>query len=136
MTQDLFAFFDEHPLSHISTGGGAELGGVAGLAMLDVVEAPGFLERVREVGERLERGPLDLAANLHKEQLTQWIPAVLEAANRALDTPLTADEVDRYYRSNARLWEVMLRLRRADRWWQRRVRRRAYPFLLPGPTRR
>ena len=79
---------------------------------------------------------LDLAANLHKERLTEWIPAVLEAANRELAVPLTTDEVDRYYRSNARLWEVMLRLRRADRWWQRRVRRRAYPFLLPGSTRR
>ena len=79
---------------------------------------------------------LDLAANLHKERLTEWIPAVLEAANRELSVPLTAGEVDSYYRSNARLWEVMLRLRRADRWWQRRVRRRTYPFLLPGPTRR
>jgi hypothetical protein len=79
---------------------------------------------------------LDLAANLHKERLPAWIPAVMEAANRGLDAPLTLGEVDRYYRSNARLWEVMLRLRRADRWWQRRVRRRPYPFLLPGPTRR
>ena len=79
---------------------------------------------------------LDLAANLHKERLTGWIPAVMEAANRGLGSPLTASEVDRYYRSNARLWEVMLRLRRADRWWQRSVRRRPYPFLLPGPTRR
>ena len=50
--------------------------------------------------------------------------------------PITSAEVDRYYRSNARLWEVMLRLRQADRWWQRRIRRRAYPFLLPDPTRR
>jgi hypothetical protein len=80
---------------------------------------------------------LDLAANLHKERLTAWIPAVLEAVNRELAAaPISAGEVDRYYRSDARLWEVMLRLRRADRWWQRRVRRRAYPFLLPGPTRR
>lgn len=55
MTEELFAFFDEHPLAHISTGGGAELGCVAGMAMLDVVEAPGFLERVRELGVRLER---------------------------------------------------------------------------------
>jgi hypothetical protein len=79
---------------------------------------------------------LDLAANLHKERLTGWIPAVLQGANRELSAPITPDEVHRYYRSNARLWEVMLRLRLADRWWQRRVRRRIYPFLLPGPTRR
>jgi hypothetical protein len=87
---------------------------------------------------------LDLAANLHKERLAAWVPAVLEVADRELrvataastSRPITRDEVDRYYRSNARLWEVMLRLRQADRWWQRRIRRRVYPFLLPGPTRR
>lgn len=79
---------------------------------------------------------VDLAANLYKERLVEWIPAVLRAANPELSEPITPDEVRRYYRSNARLWEVMLRLRRADRWWQRRVRRRTYPFLLPGPTRR
>jgi hypothetical protein len=28
--------------------------------------------------------------------------------------------------------ELLQRLRRADRWWQRTVRRRPYPFLLPG----
>lgn len=77
---------------------------------------------------------LDLAANLHKERLAGWVPAVLEAANPHLDDPITEDEAARYYRSNARLWEVLLRLRRADRWWQRTVRRRAYPYLLPGPT--
>ena len=38
----------------------------------------------------------------------------------------------RVYASDARLWEVLLRLRRLDRAWQRRVRRREYPFLLPG----
>lgn len=77
---------------------------------------------------------LDLAANLHKERLAQWIPAVLEKANREVSDPITEDEAHRYYRSNARLWEVMLRLRRADRWWQRTVRRRGYPFLLPRST--
>jgi hypothetical protein len=30
----------------------------------------------------------------------------------------------------------MLRVRRADRWWQRHIRRRTYPFLLPGSIRR
>jgi hypothetical protein len=80
--------------------------------------------------------PLDVAANQHKERLTQWVSAVLEAANRELGAPLTLGEVGRYYRSDARMWEVMLRLRRADRWWQRTVRRRTYPYLLPGATRR
>jgi putrescine aminotransferase len=52
MQADLFAFFDEHPFVHVSTFGGAELGCVAALAVLDQIEAPGFLERVRSLGER------------------------------------------------------------------------------------
>lgn len=79
---------------------------------------------------------LDLAANLHKERLTDWMSAVLQAVNRQISPPITAEEAHRYYRSDARLWEVMLRLRRLDRRWQRLVRRRTYPFLLPGPVAR
>lgn len=56
MTGELHRFFDDHPFVHISTFGGAELGCVAALAVLDVVEAPGFLERVRALGDRFERG--------------------------------------------------------------------------------
>ena len=56
MTAELHALFDEHPFVHISTFGGAELGCVAALAVLDVVEEPGFLERVESVGRQLEAG--------------------------------------------------------------------------------
>ena len=38
---------------HISTFGGAELGCVAALAVLDVIEAPGFLDRVRDARRAL-----------------------------------------------------------------------------------
>jgi len=48
----LFAHLSAHPFAHVSTFGGSELGCVAALAVLDAVEAPGFLERVRAVGER------------------------------------------------------------------------------------
>ena len=74
----------------------------------------------------------DLAANLHKERLTDWIPAVLKAANAVVDEPLTAAEVADDYHEDARTWALMQRLRRADRAWQRGARRRTYPFLLPG----
>jgi hypothetical protein len=57
---------------------------------------------------------------------------VLDPARHRLE----ADEVARDYASDARQWELLLRLRRADRWWQQRVRRREYPFLLPGPITR
>lgn len=52
MTTEVHRVFDEHPFVHISTFGGAELGCVAALSVLDVIEAPGFLERVEELGER------------------------------------------------------------------------------------
>lgn len=79
---------------------------------------------------------LDLAGNLHKERLAQLLPDLLEAANRVVEPPITAAEAERYYRDDARMWEILQRLRRADRWWQRTVRRRPYPFLLPGRIER
>jgi acetylornithine/succinyldiaminopimelate/putrescine aminotransferase len=62
MTADLHAFFDDHPFVHISTFGGAELGCVAALEVLDIIEEPAFLARVREVGDRIEAGlaPVDV----------------------------------------------------------------------------
>jgi hypothetical protein len=75
---------------------------------------------------------LDLAANLYKERLDRWIPTVLDAAGDRVDPPITADEVRRDYRSDARTWSLLQALRRADRTWQRRVRRRTYPVLLPS----
>jgi hypothetical protein len=39
--------------------------------------------------------------------------------------------VRRYYRSDARLWGALLRLRKLDRAWRKGIRRRTYPFLLP-----
>ena len=62
MTAEVHAFFDDHPFSHVSTFGGSELGCVAALAVLDKIEAPGFLARVESVGARIEEslGDLDL----------------------------------------------------------------------------
>lgn len=79
---------------------------------------------------------LDFLGNLHKERLDRLIPGFLAQANERLDAPLQAAEVSAYYRSDARMWELIQRLRQADRSWQRRVRRRPYPFLLPPPVDR
>jgi hypothetical protein len=79
---------------------------------------------------------LDLLGNMLKERLAPWLPHALAAANEHVDPPLTAPEVRKFYAGDARLWRAMLAVRRADRWWQRRVRRRAYPFLLPPPIER
>lgn len=72
----------------------------------------------------------DAASNLMRENLDEWVPVLLRAAGAVLDDPPTAGEVDRYYRSNTRLWAMTERMRRAERWWQRGVRRRDYPMLL------
>jgi hypothetical protein len=79
---------------------------------------------------------LDVAGNLHKEGLARWVPDLVELANARLGIDLDIDEVRRYYRRDARLWSLLQRARRVDRAWQRHVRRRPYPFLLPGPVDR
>lgn len=92
---------------------------------------PGIIARYHDPRTVL----LDLAANLHKERLEHWIPTVIEEAG-FLRPPLTEEEIRKDYSSDARLWEILQRIRRTDRWWQRRVRRRPYPFLLPDPIER
>jgi hypothetical protein len=79
---------------------------------------------------------LDLAGNLHKERLASLVTPFLAAANRVADPPISQEEAARYYRDDARMWALLQRLRRADRWWQRRVRQRPYLFLLPGRIER
>jgi putrescine aminotransferase len=52
----LQSFFDEDPFVHVSTYGGADLGCVVTMAMLDQITEPGFLEHVREMAGRFETG--------------------------------------------------------------------------------
>lgn len=93
---------------------------------------PGILDTYRD----LRKVYFDLCGNLIKERLEPWLPTFVEQANRHLTEPLSTADVQRYYRSDSRLWEVLLRARRLDRAWQRHVRRRPYPFLLPKETER
>lgn len=74
---------------------------------------------------------LDFAANLERWGFADLRSYVVAAAARHLDDPFSLRDLDRYYRSEARLWRFMLAARRVDRAWQRHVRRRPYPFLLP-----
>jgi hypothetical protein len=88
-------------------------------------------------GYRKRRGVMsDLCGNLIKERLESWIPAFLDAGNRGLEERMTEQQVRSYYRSDRRLWGLLLALRHLDRSWQRRVRRRPYPFLLPRRIQR
>jgi acetylornithine/succinyldiaminopimelate/putrescine aminotransferase len=56
MTREIHSLFDVEPFIHISTYGGAEPGAAAALAVLDVVETPGFLDHVLELERRFTDG--------------------------------------------------------------------------------
>jgi hypothetical protein len=74
---------------------------------------------------------LDLVANFYKEDLARLVPLFLQHQADWVSPPLEPEEVTKYYRFDARVWALWQRLRRTDRWWQLKVRRRPYPFLLP-----
>jgi hypothetical protein len=75
---------------------------------------------------------LDLLGNLHKERLAALLPALLARANARVSPPFTPAEIRDYYAADARGWAFLQAVRRLERFWTRRVRRRPYPFLLPG----
>ena len=81
----------------------------------------------------------DLAANLFKEQRSDLIPAALEIINRYLsDTqkPMTAGEIEKYYKEDKIIWQVFLGFRRIDCWLKTKVQRGRYEFILPGKIKR
>ena len=88
---------------------------------------------------------LDLLGNFHKEGRPDRVPLGVGVVNSWLASetaplgshePVSVDEVERYYRSDADLLALYLRLRRADRFLRTRIFRRPYDFVLPGPVER
>ena len=82
---------------------------------------------------------VDLLGNYHKEGRPDRIDTALEVVNERLGplgaAPITRREVDRYYRSDARLLGFWLQARRAERAIRLRTGR-GYDFILPGRVRR
>ena len=92
---ELEAFFDQHPFAYVSSFGGAELGCVAGSAVMDEVSRPGFLERVDELGQRFERGFDGMPFDLRRFGLTMALEFEEEqggvlAAKRLIDAGVFA----------------------------------------------
>jgi len=54
--EKLESFFEPDPFIHLSSFGGAELGCVVAMAMLEQITEPGFLEHVQEMGNRFQEG--------------------------------------------------------------------------------
>jgi putrescine aminotransferase len=73
ISERLEEFFDEHPFAYVSTFGGAELGCAVGSAVVELVDDPGFLARVRELGERFESGFDGLPFELRRRGMTMGL---------------------------------------------------------------
>jgi Family of unknown function (DUF6206) len=81
------------------------------------------------------RGALvDLAANLLKEDLSDWVRPALDVINARVDPPVTRTEAERVHTQDRRLWPLLFHLEHLNRWWQRSVRQRPFEFLLPERT--
>jgi acetylornithine/succinyldiaminopimelate/putrescine aminotransferase len=63
-------FMHENPFIHISTFGGSELGCIAALEVLNIVESPGFLDHVSEIAMLFETGFNELKAK-HPQVLVE-----------------------------------------------------------------
>lgn len=87
---------------------------------------------------------VDLLANFYKEQRPDLIPGAVDTVNRWLAAggagqavePLTAAELEAYYRQDARIWTLYLAARKVDRFLRVRLLRREYPYILPGKIER
>lgn len=79
---------------------------------------------------------LDFLGNLLKEKLEANIPLFLETLGDRFTPRISEKEIRAYYHDDAGTWALLQRLRRMDRMWQNKIRRRVYPFLLPGPISR
>jgi putrescine aminotransferase len=73
VTEELETFFDSRPFAYVSTFGGAELGCVAASAVMEEVASPGFLDRVRSLGQRFEAGFEGLPFELRRRGLTMGL---------------------------------------------------------------
>lgn len=95
LREELESFFEEHPFSYVSTFGGAEIGCVAAGAVMDQISAPGFLERVEELGARFERALAGMPFELRRFGLTMGLKFAEEqggvlAAKRLIDSGVFA----------------------------------------------
>lgn len=87
---------------------------------------------------------LDMLGNFHKEGAPDRIDLATEVVNEWLvntdlpgqRAPITRADVDAYYRKDADLLALYLRLRRMDRLVQTRALRRTYDYVLPGNVAR
>jgi hypothetical protein len=110
--------------------------------------APGFLRWVlrlfflKDVMNRYydkRQVCIDLAANLFKEQKPELLPMTVEIMNRIFfgkEKPLSAAEIEKYYRTDRMIWSLFLAFRRIDMFIKTKILMKRYEFILPGKIKR
>ena len=80
---------------------------------------------------------VDLIGNLRKEQLDHLTTACIDLVNARFDfEPITQNEIRRYYTNDAKMYALIERLRKFDRWVHRKILRTTYPYLLAPDVER
>jgi len=91
--EHLDAFFRENPFVHLCSFGGADVGCVAAMAMLDQITEPGFAEHVNAMGERFAAGFARLQEK-HPDLVAGWrglgLMMAFELADDALGPLMSA----------------------------------------------
>ena len=83
LSPELAEVFHRHPFVHIATFGGAELGCVAALAVLDLVEEDGFLRHVRQLSDLFGEAFAGMPFELRRRGLMMGLAFPDEAAAMA-----------------------------------------------------
>ncbi|MFP6583556.1 MAG: DUF6206 family protein [Candidatus Hydrogenedentota bacterium] len=91
-------------------------------------EVPKVLDKYFDLRGQL----LDFLGNLRKEQLDHLTPDFTDYVNERFnfEKPITATDIQRFYNEDAKMYALVERLRKVDRWVHRNILRRTYPYLL------
>ena len=92
---------------------------------------------LRDVGVVTKGGvAIVVPFGVHRGRCATPTSATITPGRPRLEKPLSRKQVDASYAGDARMWTILQRLRKADRWWQRNIRRRTYSILLPPAVNR
>jgi hypothetical protein len=103
-----------------------------------------FLEEVMTRYYDFRKVTIDLIANFYKEQRPDFIPMLIETANRFFAgeeaqsgiAPVTEKEIVSYYREDATIWRVYLAFRKIDRYLHLKILGKPYVYILPEKIKR
>ncbi|TFG07998.1 MAG: hypothetical protein EU539_03525 [Promethearchaeota archaeon] len=115
--------------------------------------APGFLRGILKrlyleetVGRYYDwrKVSIDLVANFFKEKREELVPSLIVIVNNFFKKeasefeiePLTFEEIEDYYKDDAKMWEIFQKVRKFDRFIKTKILRKKYPFYLPGKIER